>query len=329
MEKSQIEKTSELVHSISFKFSKIKNIQKHLDIVFVFGSADNHIRLPEKTNKIYSCIIKFFPKIASPQKLYYSQRKQFLDYIDPTNYSLKFVTIEELYTDLKNFGANLKGISAKRTRLVELERKAIEQASSLIVFPESVGSYAELGYFTAFEETKKKIYVVNHYEFTGHDSYMNHLIDEIHNARNLRAISLDYYSDDIKKTQNQFDEIINNLESKYKEDTYEKFQNSHQMLPLSVSFELLTMFPSLSFIFLFETTNNILKDIIKTDVCSIDEFSTIISLLVVSGYIQRKTIGDKTHFVSTKKENTFLKFELTEKEFIIVENAMITYEGIT
>ena len=215
MTKSKIEITRELIDSISFKFTKIEKIQKHLNIVFVFGSAEKEIRVSYNRNKFAYCLIKFIPKLTSylPEKykLYKSQRNHFLGYTDQKKSNLKFVTIEKLFNDLKEFGANLKGVDAKRTRLVELERKAIEQAHSLIIFPESVGSYAELGYFTAFEESKKKIYVVNHYEFNGHDSYLNHLIDEIHNKRNLRAISIDYYSDNISKTQNQFDGTIHSV----------------------------------------------------------------------------------------------------------------------
>ncbi len=326
MQISKIDKTKKLIGDISFKFSKISKIQKYLDVVFVFGSADDTIRVSEKTNKFYGCIVKFFPKLAPTKKTYSSQRKQFLKYTQEEKPHLNFVTIEKLYEDLKKYGSNLNGIDARRTKLVELELKAIEQSYSLIVFPESVGSYAELGYFTALEHTLKKIYVVNHYQFTGHNSYLNHLVDVIHNKRDLRPMSLDFYSDNIQETQRQYDEIIDNLVDKYQESKYKNFQKTDKMLPLAVLYELLTMFPNLTFSFLYERTNYILKNVVNATLCSKDDFSAIISLLVVSGHITRKEMDGTTCFEVINKENNFFIYDdFDEKELIIVERVKIEY----
>lgn len=328
MQTSKIEKTKKLIDSISFKFLKIKNIQEYLNVVFVFGSADDTVKVSEKTNKFYGCLVKFFPKLQPTQKTYYSQRKQFLEYTQQLEPDLNFVTIEKLYDDLKNFGSNLKGIDARRTKLVELELKAIEQSYSLIVFPESVGSYAELGYFTALKHTLKKVYVVNHYQFTGHNSYLNHLVDEVHNERDLRPMSIDFYSENIQSTQRQYDEVIENLVNKYQEKKYKKYQKTDKMLPLAVLFELLTMFPNLTFSFLYERTNDILKKVIDTTSCSKDDFSAIISLLVVSGHIKRKEIDNTICFEVINEDSFFIFDEFDEKELRRIEEAKIKYGGL-
>ena len=332
MNTEQITQTNKLIDQISFKFSKIKQTKKYLDIVFVFGSAEPQIRVSKNTNKVVDCIVKFIPQLTriihKKDKLYYSQRKQFLEFTDGQS-NFKFVTIEKLYDDLKIYGTNLKGISAKRTNLVDLELKAIEQAYSLIIFPESVGSYAELGYFTALQHTKKKMYVANHYEFNGQESYLNHLIDEIHNSRTLRPASLDFYSDDISNTKKQFQNIVNNLQKMYSEDMYEKYEKTNKLLALSILFDLLTMFPRLSFTFLYEKTNDILKSVIKTDTYTKDDFSAIISLLVVVDYIKRINVEDKIYLEITNENSNFLVFDdFDESELVTIESVKLTYKGM-
>ena len=124
--------------NISFIFNNIKLIREHLDIIFVFGSVDKKS----------------------------SGRSLFMDFIEnKQNTPFNFVTIESLYSDLREYAFKEKGAKLEKIKLAELEYMAIKNAFSVLIFPESPGSFAELGYFSAREDTRKKIIVSNQLKY--------------------------------------------------------------------------------------------------------------------------------------------------------------------
>lgn len=274
------------IDEIQFIFAKPKSIQKYLEVVFVFGSSD-----------------------TDPNK---SKRSKFLSYIIDKATPFNFITIEALYNDLRDYSFNGNPVTAKRTALVELELQAIEQAYSLIIFPESIGSYAELGYFTAIEDTQKKIYVANDSNFSSENSYLNHLIDVIHNPRELRPLLIDFNITDDIEIYKKFELLITNLSNGYKAQQHTSKIKNNKLFSLAMTYELIRFMPFLTFTQLKEATKKLLDSF---DFSGYNNaFSVNISLLAVSGLIKRLEKDETIYFIPTDPDYRFINFNLTELE---------------
>lgn len=275
------------VDKLKFLFEKPKSIQQYLEVVFVFGSADTD---PEK-----------------------SKRSKFLSYVNNIETPFNFITIEALYNDLKDYSFNGNPVTARRTALVELELQAIEQAYSLVIFPESIGSYAELGYFTAIEETQTKIYVANDYNFSSESSYLNHLIDVVHNKRELRPLLMDFNSTDDAQIHEKFNLLITNLSSGYRVKQHTSSIKHNKLFSLAMTYELIRFMPFLTFTQLRGATRKLLDDFDLSGHNN-NTFSVNVSLLVVSGLISRVKKEETIYFVPVDPDYRFINFNLTEQE---------------
>ncbi|MDD5400928.1 MAG: retron St85 family effector protein [Sulfurimonas sp.] len=277
------EQVKERIEELIFIFKAPKSLKEHLEIVFVFGGTSKNLQD--------------------------TTREQFLSYAISCDTPFKFITIEAIYNDLKEFSNIGHGITAKRTALVELELYAIKQSYSLVIFPESVGSYAELGYFTAIPETKAKIYVANHYDFASANSYLNHIIDVIHNNKDIRPLLMDFKS--ATKTT-KFEELITNLTKDYTNKHSSVRLTESELFPLSVTYEIIKLLPTLTYKQLQMATEMILKEF--TSVYKSKNFTTIISILVVSDLIRRVILEDFIYFTPVNSEYSLLDIKLTERE---------------
>ena len=276
------------IDEFKFIFQKPKSIQQYLEVVFVFGSADTN---PDN-----------------------SIRSKFLEYIKDKETPFNFITIEALYNDLKDFSFNGNPVTARRTALVSLELQAIEQAYSLVIFPESIGSYAELGYFTAIEETQTKIYVANDYNFSSESSYLNHLIDVIHNNRELRPLLMDFQNGNAEQIYEKFNLLIRNLSDGYRAKQHTSHIKNNKLLSLAITYELIRFMPFLTFTQLRDTTKKLLKDFEFSFSGYENTFAVNISLLIVSGLIKRIKKEETIYFVPVNTDYRFINFSLTELE---------------
>src|SRR5262249_3851407 len=57
--------------------------------------------------------------------------------------------------------------------LARFEKLVADISDCIIIFPESAGSYAEVGYFAAIEEVRTKVLVVNDRKFEAVDSFVS------------------------------------------------------------------------------------------------------------------------------------------------------------
>ncbi|MDP3587706.1 MAG: retron St85 family effector protein [Sulfuricurvum sp.] len=284
------------VNNLKFVFTTVKSIREHLEVVFVFGMAS------DDTLK--------------------SNRAKFLTYINAHRTPFNFITIEALYNDLKAYSSNKKGVTAQRIALVDLELRAIKQAHSLIIFPESAGSYAELGYFTAIEETKQKMYIANDYAYSDQESYLNHLIDVIHNTRTLRPLFLDF--NHVGIPEDRFDRLIENLAKDYEANRQvHKFVNS-LLFPLAITYELIRLLPFLTYTQLQIATEMILDTFsdIRYDT---KDFTVNISMLVVSGLIIRQEVEENIYFLPVDENYEFISFSLSERDRVHLMALEIEY----
>ncbi len=274
---------------IEFIFNNINLIREHLDIIFVFGSA------PSET----------------------SGRTLFMNYIEEEKTPFQFVTIERLYNDLRTFAFKSKGASSEKIKLAELEYIAIKNAFSILIFPESPGSYAELGYFSAKEDTRKKIIVSNKLKYHSKRTYVNSVIDFIHEDKEMKPV---IYTDEENKQyfSNYIKDLLENYID-YEKEVFIKLKNkkNNNMYTLGIVYELIKLFPSL----IYSELLSLVKysfDKLSIDVKEVDNYlKAMISLLVISNLINRVELsnGAKVFQIVNDKYSCF-KFKNTEEEHI-------------
>lgn len=293
----------ERLEEYEFIFKNVKEMQKHLEVIFVFGKAGTN---PSDSNWAKFKNFVFRKEGTNPSD---SHRAKFLNFAQQQDTPFTFLTIETLYDDLKMFSGR-NGISAKRTALVDLELRAIKQAYSLVIFPESVGSYAELGYFTAIEETQHKICVANHFSFSNENSYLNHLIDVVHNTRELRPFLYDWNN---PSPNDAFKSLLNKLSQDYQSTLHTENYKKNDLFPLAITYELIKIFPYLTFTYLSYATKYILK---KHEINFDNEVFTVnISMLAVAGLIRREKYEGEIYFIPTSKNFSLIKYNLSETQY--------------
>lgn len=208
-------------------------------------------------------------------------------------------------------------MSAKKIELANLESEAIHNAYTILLFPESPGSFAELGFFSAIKKTRDKILVLNNFIFYNKETYVNELIKLVHEDKQHEPLL--YIEDNKEKT---FSECIERLTygfkdvDKYKESVIIPIEDIDiEMLKLSFMYEIIKYLPYLSTSELTIILRHIYKEKgIETK--NLDKYiSSMISLLVVSNLIKREKINEKFFFrVSDENYNLFDYTEFTENE---------------
>lgn len=278
----------ELYDNIDFIFKGITHLREHLDIIFVFGkyAADDSIRTT------------------------------FMNFIETQNTTqFHFITIEKLYDDLVMFASPKKGVHAKKIDLANLELNAIENAYSILIFPESPGSFAELGYFSAIKRTREKIIVSNHVNFFNQKSYVNSLIELIH-PKDREANQIVLRNGDCSEDFIAYLEQLNARFTDYNNEIYiDNNITKHYMFPIAVIYESIKLFPYLEYTEFKSLIRYIFTKLgIQKD--NYDAYlSSMISLLYVSNLIKREEIEDKIIFTVNDSSFSCFKFlDIDEKQ---------------
>ena len=263
-------------------FKNINKITEELNIVFVFGSASKE-----------------------------SIRNLFINYAEKFSSKLIYITIEDLTIDLKE-NVLQKGIKQELIKLIDLEYKVINLSYCVVIFPESPGSFAELGFFSKELHTKQKIFALKDYEYADDDSYVNRLIDYIHMDRNVYSSTLRFTNNGEKKKKfkkelklKKFPKMLKKIETPYDaikipltKTSYLLKRKDSQILPLALIHELILIYPYLSYSELKVVYQQCLSISFKKISFNKDEMNYILSLLVVSKYIERKPIDDSYYFIN-------------------------------
>lgn len=274
-------------NQINFLFKKINRVRSHLDIIFVFGGTNED-----------------------------NKRDIFLDYVKNYNTTpFMFVTIEELFKDIIKFSKKRKGVGAKKIELAKLELESINNAYSILIFPESPGSYAELGFFSFSEITREKIIVMNKHRYQHTQCYVNELIDLIHDKQ---IKPFNYIDEEINKT---FDIYFEQLMLNYDDlDDYEnevfisKEKVDTNILNIAIIYEAIKYFPYLTFSELKDLISIIIDDL-DIKILNLDKYLTsMISLLKISDLICRKEIENSFVFEVTKYNYNLVKLNTEIKE---------------
>lgn len=271
-------------------FNKIKSYRKHLDIVFIFGSASTN-----------------------------SYRNKFIEYTKLSESQVfKYITIEDIYKDILYFYPQYRGVGAKKIELANLEHEAINNAYSILLFPESFGSCAELGYFSFTEKSRDKMIILNHQKYNNKDTYVNELVNFVHDKKHINPYyfidgqEFDTFSLCIEKLMYGYKDIESYIRSVY----VPLYEIDNEMYKLSFLYEVIKFFPYISQSELI----GLLRYIYKKNEISTENLEkyviSMISLLYVAELIKRENISDKFFLkVSNESYNLFNYSDLTEDEY--------------
>ncbi len=94
-------------------------------------------------------------------------RSQFLSYAKENLPHLRLLLAEDAYLDL------IAGASKKFVNLALFEQLIADISDCVVLFPESPGSFAELGFFSASQSMASKVLAVNIDKFQADDSFIN------------------------------------------------------------------------------------------------------------------------------------------------------------
>ncbi len=96
-----------------------------------------------------------------------NHRSAFLKFSEKNLPDYRIFLAENSFDDLRADGNN------NYIDIAEVEKFICDIADFVLIFPESIGSYAEVGYFSAFAELSAKTLIANHIDFQAAPSFLN------------------------------------------------------------------------------------------------------------------------------------------------------------
>lgn len=183
--------------------------------------------------------------------------------------------------------------------VADFETLVAKIADVIIIFPESAGSYAELGFFTNSSEAAEKTLVVN--DMTKQrDSFINiGLLDKLNATSTLKPAILI----DIKKPD--FNQIKFRLSTRFgagsrKTYRYNNFKEMDTQEQLYMTFQMIYIFRALSIRSVIYCIQNIFGDVQEKKI------KQFLSILVATGYLKRSEINND-YFLPENKVTPFLE----------------------
>lgn len=195
--------------------------------------------------------------------------------------------------------------------IVEFEEVIANLSDCVIIFPESPGSFAEVGYFSAKKEIRKNLLIVNHIDFQ-QDSFLNagpfHLIDSHSDFRSI--ILLDFNSETLT-----FDHVRDRLNARIKHVKQNKSLGKKGFKEMDDKEKI---FSILSVIEILNPIN--LKNLIYYlyPLFGGYEYSKrvnqYIAILLEGGFIERKNIDGQDFFFASAigREQLIFEFDIAE-----------------
>ena len=197
--------------------------------------------------------------------------------------------------------------------VAEFEDIIGEVSECVILFPESPGSYAELGYFAKNKDLRKKLLVVNNEKLQGQDSFIAlgpiKLIDQY--SKFQQTIQLTYLDEpNFGLVKERLDNRIGS--QKRKRFNAKKYGNLSIRQKFYVLFEIIRLFQTLTF------------DGIEFGFRSIwgnanpMELRRLLSILVAADYVRRGG-AEQNHFCINRRMQPFLKFDNLDVRTVTLE----------
>jgi hypothetical protein len=227
-----------------------------------------------------------------------SMRKRFLDYGRVHLTHLRLFLAEDAEKDyVTNVEAQLHDVG-------KFEEIIGEVSDCLIIFPESEGSYAELGFFSKNEELRKKILVVNNADLQGKDSFIRrgpiHLIDSVSKFKS--EIQVDYGDNanfGLVKERLENRNVIGKKRKKFEFTTFADLTFRKSFFAI---FEIIRLFEVMNLEAIEYAFRSIFKNVNTL------ELTQLLSILVAAKLVRRGGT-DQQYFCINRTAKPFMEFE--------------------
>ena len=207
--------------------------------------------------------------------------------------------------------------------VAEFEDIIAEVSTCVILFPESPGSFAELGYFAKNKKLRKKLLVVNNADLQGQDSFIDlgpiKLIDT--HSRFYPTIQLAY------PNVPNFGLVKERLDNRITSHNRERF-TAQKYSELSIQqkfysvFEIIKLFQAITDEGVEYAFRSIWRNANRT------ELHQLISILVASDYVRRHG-KEQNYFCVNRAARSFLEFESPSVKTITMEIIDLYEENFT
>lgn len=177
-----------------------------------------------------------------------------------------------------------------------------EVSDCVVLFPESAGSYAELGYFSRNETLRKKLLIVNDATLQGQDSFIAlgpiAIIDK--HSRFKPTIQIQYTDPNFQLVK---DRLINRIagknRKKFSSFEYSKIETREKFF---IIFEIINIFQALNFEAIEYSFRSIFGRVKKS------ELKRLLSILVAANLVNRR--GDEQeYFCINRSARSFMDIE--------------------
>ena len=221
-----------------------------------------------------------------------SLRKKFIRYSQKSLPKFRFILAETVVKDISEYN------DPHFLNIADFETFIADTSDCLLIFPESPGSIAEIGYFSNNEKTVRKILAVTDLN-RQHDSFIYiGPIDKINSKSIFKSVVIDYKKPDFEPIKKRLNNRLPT--SKGKHFPFKDFLGYTVQERLYVVFQLLIIFSALSLEGLVDCINKIFGNY------KLEEIKHFISFLVAAEYVRR--IGEYGHyFVPVKSVEGFLE----------------------
>ena len=197
--------------------------------------------------------------------------------------------------------------------VAEFEEIIGEVSTCIILFPESFGSFAELGYFAKNENLRKKLLVVNDAKLQGQDSFISlgpiKLIDRHSNFQPTIQLT---YSDKpkFKLVKERLDKRISVRNRKrFNVKRYKDLSIQHKFYSI---YEIIRLFQALTYEGVEYAFRRIWGNAKRT------ELHRLLSILVAADYVRRRGEGNN-YFCVNRAIRSFLEFESLDVKFVTMK----------
>jgi hypothetical protein len=220
-----------------------------------------------------------------------SLRKKFIRYSQKSLPKFRFILAETVIKDISEYNAPYF------LNIADFEMFIANISDCLLIFPESAGSIAEIGFFSNNEKTVKKVLAVTDMN-RQHDSFIYiGPIDKINGKSIFKSVVIDYKKPNFEPIKKRLNDRLPT--SKGKHFSFKHFLEYTVQERLYIVFQLLIIFSALSLEGLVDCINKIFGNY------KLEEVKHFLSFLVAAEYVRR--IGDYGHyFVPAKSVEGFL-----------------------
>jgi hypothetical protein len=229
--------------------------------------------------------------------------------VGPDRTSLRKKFIQAATAQLQGFRVFLAETAAKDVthhadprflNIADFERLLADVADCVLIFPETEGSLAELGFFAALEPIRRKCLVVNHLAFQGKDSFINNGPLALFDSQD--SILRPTIHIDLKVAAPAFDIVCERIRHRLSASHRRKridprgFDKLESKAKLAVIEELVYRFKILD----IESLLFVLRTVFKSNITQ-DNVRELISVLISSKYVSRTQEGSDFFSPSSEK----------------------------